>query len=932
MSAEIHLFILWEKVGHASESVLQRIRSEFDILQVFRVRWSPALFSANLSRFYGQKLPAGCDKEASCGAGLFTLVVVRDSCPEYALRDTTRGTARVNTRSFDLKSFFRSTAGGNLPIHATNTPQEAAHDLALLLGFGPSGFVAAYPGLWNGEIISLRRDLSGAQGWESLAELFTVLNETTGYIVLRNFDGLPEHFQLELHGDIDLLVDNYVDACLATNAMPVFNDPWRVHHTVVIGGTEVPFDFRYLGDNYYDRRWQRCLLDTRKLAPGGFFVPDTENHFYSLLYHATVHKPAVAPDYMKKLALLAQTSGLSLPPDEFFTEPQKVRTFLRRFMKPRGYRFTRPHDPTVYFNPTVALSPVEIIVRRILPTEKQGPPTPQVPTNALMGAGPLFDRTDERLTGTARANLLRPFHFHAGQHILELGCEAGVITRYLGETGATVLAVESVPGLAKMAQEHCSDLANVRVVCDDPVSFETKKKFDVVTLIGTPERTVALDNEPPLDALLMRATRLLNDDGLLILAMGNPLGLKHFNGCPDGPSGIPFFGINDLYKNSAPAPFGRQILVRKLARAGFGNIEFLFPFPDYQLPGLILSAAALEEPRLNIADLLIPHTGRIYPETHHRAFAEDLAWRTVINNGLLADLANSFLILARKNRTAIPPTDWLAKMFSRGHRRPIYQIESSIEHSGDGRLIVRKRRLFPDAAGKASPWLRQFTSDSDYLSGNLCIAQVHRAMAREAGLDELAACFASWLKFLLTQAITDPSGTYWLPGDFVDCIPTNMIETNIGELHYFDAEWVSDKPIPLSWIVIRGVIYSLSGCLENSTLLTETYRQFTTGIAKRNHINLSPTDFTTADQLERQIVEQCHTDHDTIPRLADFLDNPLFLTVRLAQHSTDYQRSLAWHQAELARVKKTVSWRSTALLRVIWNLLLRLVSMFRINR
>lgn len=542
----------------------------------------------------------------------------------------------------------------------------------------------------------------------------------------------------------------------------------------------------------------------------------------------------------------------------------------------------------------------------------------------------IVDWPTEYHLSTTRHNLLRPFAIGAEHKVLELGCGCGAMTRYLGETGATVVAVEGSMRRSQIAASRCRDLPNVTVYCDNLIDFSAPLEFDFVTLIGVLEYSpIFIQGPDPIDTCLRHARSMLNADGALVLAIENQLGLKYFNGCSEDHVSIPYYGINGLYKCHDPVTFGRYALAKILTEAGLLEHEFYFPFPDYKLPGLIVNEVALRERCLNLADLLIPHTGRCYPETHHRAFAEDLAWCSVIDNSLLADLANSFLVLARHSNATTPRTAWMAKMFSRGHRRPCYQIESSIEQTNDGTLIVRKSRVFPDAAGNASLWLRHAVSDSDYLPGKLCIARVHRAMAREAGMDELAACFAPWLNFLLSRTTTDSSGDYWLPGNFVDCIPANMIETNAGELHYFDAEWSSETPIPLSWIVIRGVIYSLSGCLENSMLLNETYRKFTTGIAKRNHINLSLANFTVADQLERQLVEECHADHHSIPRFSDFLDNPLFLTVRLAQHSTDYQRSLAWHQTELARVKRTVSWRITMPIRVTWNILISLVSKCR---
>ncbi|WP_273568678.1 hypothetical protein [Maribacter halichondriae] len=43
---------------------------------------------------------------------------------------------------------------------------------------------------------------------------------------------------------------------------------------------------------------------------------------------------------------------------------------------------------------------------------------------------------------TYRPNIVRPFKIKKGQKVLEIGAGTGAITRYLGETGADIIAVE----------------------------------------------------------------------------------------------------------------------------------------------------------------------------------------------------------------------------------------------------------------------------------------------------------------------------------------------------------------------------------------------------------------------------------------------------------------------------------------------------------
>ena len=84
-----------------------------------------------------------------------------------------------------------------------------------------------------------------------------------------------------------------------------------------------------------------------------------------------------------------------------------------------------------------------------------------------------------------RANILRPFikQISAGRS-LELGAGCGAITRFLGELGGKVVAVEGSADRARIIGNRCAELKNVTVIADLIQNFEPDEKFDVVTLIG----------------------------------------------------------------------------------------------------------------------------------------------------------------------------------------------------------------------------------------------------------------------------------------------------------------------------------------------------------------------------------------------------------------------------------------------------------------
>lgn len=346
--SELHLFILWPYARPEESRIISDIRDRFEIVHKCEIRWSNRNFSRNLTRFYGEKLPDGSHKERHCGRGPFSLIVVRDLHPVYENRETSKGNQQVNVNLFDAKERYREWTGGGHRVHATNTPGETRHDLALLFGTDAEQYFVNDTG--SLETGTIERDVPGADGWENLEELFYVLNNTLTYVVLRNYECLPHEYTMALHGDIDLLTDNYRETAFITNSAPVFRLKYRVLNRVRIGQDDVLFDFRHIGDQYYDESWQKDILKRRILAPGGFYIPAPVDYFYSLLYHAAVHKKEIAPDYRLRLVDLAADAGIEGVNPDIFDDSFRIRKFLQSYLTDNGYDFSEPMDFSVYYN------------------------------------------------------------------------------------------------------------------------------------------------------------------------------------------------------------------------------------------------------------------------------------------------------------------------------------------------------------------------------------------------------------------------------------------------------------------------------------------------------------------------------------------------------------------------------------------------------
>lgn len=350
-----HLMIIWSNGLSLEKDILLDISRNFELLNVFQMHWEEELFFENLKRFYAHsqkdKTEAEYDtilnaKIEHCGNNPFTVIVFEDNSPNLKERRTSNGSNIVNVNVFDRKADYRRRLGGGHKIHASDNFFETNKDVSLLFGCDIDELKIKYP--THTEKIQLHQNVVGVPRWSGFEQLFFILNNSIEYVVLRNFENLPQNHQVETHGDVDLLVEDINYIKYLTGATSVFpDDSHRVHFTLEFENDQIPFDFRYLGDNYYDIKWQMNILKNRVIHNNCFYVPDEINHFYALLYHAYIQKRKIASDYKKRMQNLAKQVHVEFGED---TADSEVFKILNNFMLSHGYSFVLPKDFTVFFN------------------------------------------------------------------------------------------------------------------------------------------------------------------------------------------------------------------------------------------------------------------------------------------------------------------------------------------------------------------------------------------------------------------------------------------------------------------------------------------------------------------------------------------------------------------------------------------------------
>jgi hypothetical protein len=160
---------------------------------------------------------------------------------------------------------------------------------------------------------------------KSLTQFFSYMHDVDfPYVVLRNFENLPDSVEFGDHSDLDLLVYDFNHwREIFPEAKLEFPLP-RVRFKIPIADTFIFADVRAIGDGYYPADFQQAILEHREFNKKGFWTPSPLHHRLALAYHVVHHKNAnTYPNWLgdltaKKLleALKKSTIGWVPPVDK----------------------------------------------------------------------------------------------------------------------------------------------------------------------------------------------------------------------------------------------------------------------------------------------------------------------------------------------------------------------------------------------------------------------------------------------------------------------------------------------------------------------------------------------------------------------------------------------------------------------------------------
>lgn len=243
-----------------------------------------------------------------------------------------------------------------------------------------------------------------------------------------------------------------------------------------------------------------------------------------------------------------------------------------------------------------------------------------------------------------RQNIINWLPIAKDHKVLEIGSGCGALTGALAEMAGKVTCVELSKKRSLINAHRNKERDNIEILVGNYQDIEKELgKFDLITLIGVFEYAESyIGGEDPYVEMLRQAADHLDPGGQIVIAIENRIGLKYWSGFTEDHVGEYYEGLEGYPNTKGVRTFSRPALCRIIRQAGGFKTDFYYPFPDYKLPMAIYS------------DDYLPKPGEIrenFPNFDRErilAFSEGRVLDSLIQDGLLPQFANSFLVILEK--------------------------------------------------------------------------------------------------------------------------------------------------------------------------------------------------------------------------------------------------------------------------------------------
>ncbi len=403
-----------------------------------------------------------------------------------------------------------------------------------------------------------------------------------------------------------------------------------------------------------------------------------------------------------------------------------------------------------------------------------------------------------------RSNLLRGYDLSFVNRALEFGSGCGAISRYLGEQGIAVDAIEGSGIRAELGKMRCKDLDNVSVINANYNDLEFPiGHYDLILFVGVIEYAKKFHPQSPNDrhaalTILQQAKNSLSKNGVILVAIENRLGLKYILGHHEDHYSKRYVGI-DQYRDSAGIATYSEAEWREIIdEAGFSSSAFSFPFPDYKIPRICLGEEFVKNDDRGF-NHLEGVFARDYTMPATRSPTEPIAWQAASSGKFMHTIANSFCLIMGDDSATVDQAMCFdfCHMPGPGRKNRYAVVTRKLKHNEEVQKIpvdLVDPGEFPD-----DDQLKQVLETQAYLTGDLLSTRWLRAILIFSRREEFDALLADYYAYLTELENSAESLK-------IDLLPINIIVGEDGSYHSFDQEWEVGWKITKEYLLFRALL------------------------------------------------------------------------------------------------------------------------------
>lgn len=244
-----------------------------------------------------------------------------------------------------------------------------------------------------------------------------------------------------------------------------------------------------------------------------------------------------------------------------------------------------------------------------------------------------------------RENIVDWIPMEKDAKVLEIGSGCGAVTGRLAEKAGSVTSIDlsKKRSLINAYRHQECDNVTIHVGNFKDIEPDLPDDFDYICFIGVFEygRSYIDTKNPYVDWLRLMQGHL-KENGRIIIAIENKLGLKYFAGCKEDHLGTYFSGIEDYAQGGGVRTFVKSRLEEMFEESGLTEYSFYYPYPDYKFMTAIYSDARLPKPG-ELYD-----NRRNFDRDRMLLFDEKQAFDGIIKDGLFPVFSNSYAAVIGK--------------------------------------------------------------------------------------------------------------------------------------------------------------------------------------------------------------------------------------------------------------------------------------------